>query len=155
MTRQKPVGFIRQLSNSGSRADDRLQFIRCVGGREPQIHKLWTFAEDGITHKVHPFAHVDVSDFSGDCFHTYYMTEERHRVTMFGQISINVSVEWLGVPIPFYDTSGVPWIDNILVPELRWGDGNSYQVWASESCSRPHFGGSDDSLDGWLDEQWI
>ena len=35
MTRRKTVGVIRQNSNSGSRADDRLEFIRCVGGREP------------------------------------------------------------------------------------------------------------------------
>ena len=83
------------------------------------------------------------------------MTEERRRVTIFGQISINVIVEWLGVPIPFYDTAGVPWIDNILVPEFCWGDGDSYQVWALETCSRPRFNGSDNSLDGWLDEQLI
>ena len=155
MHRRKPVGVIRQPSNSGSRSDDRLDFIRCVGGREPQIHKLWTFPEGGITRKVRPFARVDVGDFSGDCFQAYYTTEERRRVTIFGQISINASIEWLGVPIPFYDTSGVPWIDNILVPELCWGDGASYQVWASETRSRPHSNGSDDSLDGWLDKQWI
>ena len=77
MPRRKPVGVIRQPSNSGSGADDRLEFIRCVGGREPQIHELWTFAEDGITCKVHPFARAEVGDFYGDCFHTYYMTEER------------------------------------------------------------------------------
>ena len=29
------------------------------------------------------------------------MTEERRRVTIFGQTSMNVSVKWLGVPIPF------------------------------------------------------
>ena len=83
------------------------------------------------------------------------MTEERRRVTIFGRISINVSVEWLGVPIPFYDTSGVPSIENILFPELRWGDGDSYQVWASETRYRPRFNLSDNSLDDWLDEQWI
>ena len=101
MPRRKPVGVIRQPSNSGSRADDKLEFIRCVGGQEPQIHELWTFAEDGITRKVHPFARVNVSNFSGDYFHTYFMTEERRRVTIFGQTSMNVSVKWLGVPIPF------------------------------------------------------
>ena len=155
MPRCEPVGVILQPSSSGSGADDRLEFIRFVGGREPQIYELWTFAEDGITRKVHPFARVDVGDFSGDCFQTYYMTEERRRVTIFGQISINMSVKWLSVPVPFYDAAGVPWIDNILIPELRWGDGDSYQVWASETRSRPRFGGSDNILDGWLDEQWI
>ena len=118
MPRRKPVGVIRQPSKSGSGANDRLDFIRCVGGQEPQIHELWTFAEGGITRKVHPLAWVNVGDFPGDCFHTYYMTEERRRVTIFGPISINVSLEWLGIPIPFYDTARVPWIDNILVPEF-------------------------------------
>ena len=58
------------------------------------------------------------------------MTEERRRVTIFGWISINVSIEWIHVPIPFYDTAGVPWIDNILVPELRWEDRGGYERWA-------------------------
>ena len=69
------------------------------------------------------------------------MTEERRRVTIFGRISINVSVEWIGTPIPFYDTTGVPCIDNVLVPGLRCEDGDSYQVWSSETCCRPRFGG--------------
>ena len=68
------------------------------------------------------------------------MTEELRRVTIFGQIFINVSVEWLGTPIPFYDTVGVPWVYNILIPELRWEDGDSYQVWSSETHYRPQFG---------------
>ena len=70
MPRRKPVGVIRQPSSSGRGGEDGLDFIRCVGRREPQIHKLWSFAEDGITRKVHPFARIDVGDFSGDCFHT-------------------------------------------------------------------------------------
>ena len=35
MIRRKPVEAIRQPSNSGSGADDRLEVICCVGGREP------------------------------------------------------------------------------------------------------------------------
>ena len=69
------------------------------------------------------------------------MTEERRRVIIFGRISINVSVEWIDVTIPFYDTAGVPWIDNILVPELRWGDRGGYERWDLETCYIPHFGG--------------
>ena len=156
MPRCKPVGVIFQPSNSGSGADDRLWFIRCVGRWEPQINEIWIFAEDRITCEVYPFARIDVGDFSGDCFRTAHATEiGRHRVTIFGRIYINMSVEWFSVPIPFYDTAGVPWIDNILVPEFLWGYGDSYQVWALETRSRPHFNGSGNSLDGWLDEQWI
>ena len=42
---------------------------------------------------------------------------------------------------PFYDTAGVPWIENILVPELLWGDGGSYKTWALEPQYISRFGG--------------
>ena len=94
-----------------------------------------------ITRKVHTFSHVNVGNFSGDCFQTYYTTEESRRFTIFVRMYINVRVEWLGTPIPFYDTDRVPWIENILVPELCWGDGGSYKTWALETQSRPCFVG--------------
>ena len=28
----------------------------CVDGREPQIHEVWTFGENGVTREVHPIA---------------------------------------------------------------------------------------------------
>ena len=54
---------------------------------------------------------------------------------------MKASVKWLGNPIPFYNTVGVPWIDNILVPELRWGDGGNYETWDLETESRARLGG--------------
>ena len=97
MPRRKPIGVIRQPSNSGSGANDRLEFIRCVGGREP-----------------------------------------------------HEGVERLIIPAPSCST-GVAWTENILVPDLRRGDGHDCEIWASATRSRPHF----DSLNSWLDEQWI
>ena len=128
MPRRDPVGVIRQTSRSGSGADDGLEFIRCVDGRQPQIHKLWSFAEDGITREVHPFLQIDVGDFSGNCFQTDYTTEIGCTVAIYGWKSINESVECLNVPAPFYGT-GVAWIENILVPSPRWGDGVTYATW--------------------------
>ena len=75
MTRRKPVRVICQQSNSVSGDEDGLEYILCVGGQEPKIHELWNFAEDGFTREVHPFAWIDVGDFSEDCFHTAYATE--------------------------------------------------------------------------------
>ena len=92
MTRRKPVGAFSQPSNSGSGANDRLEFICCVGGREPQIHKLWIFSKDGMTQEVHPFARIDVGNFSGDCFRTAYATEIGRRVSIYGRKPINGSV---------------------------------------------------------------
>ena len=43
---RKSVGVISQPSRSGIGADYGLEFIHCVGGRQPQIHKLWTLAEN-------------------------------------------------------------------------------------------------------------
>ena len=42
---------------------------------------------------------------------------------------------------PFYDTTGVPWIDNILVPELRWWGGGNYKTWAFQDQYGVRFGG--------------
>ena len=56
-------------------------------------------------------------------------------------MSIYASANWLVTPVPFYDTAGVPWIENTLVPELLWGDGGNYKIWALETQSRPRFGG--------------
>ena len=150
MTRHKPVKVFPQPSNSGSGADDRLEFIRCVGGREPQIHELWIFAEDGIARKVHPFARIDVGNFSGGCFRTAYATEIGRRVSIYGRNLINGSVEWLGIPAPSCGT-GVAWTENILIPNLCWGDGGNYETRASTTCYRPRF----DSLESWDDEQWM
>ena len=129
MPRREPARVIYQPFRSGSRGKYGIEFICCVDSQEPQIHELWSFAEDGFTRKVLPFDHIYASDFSGECFQTYYLTKEALRVAIFGQMSINASVEWLGTPIPFYNTAGVPWIENIFVPELRWGDGDSYKCW--------------------------
>ena len=111
-----------------------------MGAREPQIYELWSFSIDGTTREVHTFAQIDVSDFSGDCFHTAYGTEIGHIVFIYGRKSIIGSVEWLSVPAPSCGT-GVAWTENILVPNSCWGDGCGYKLWDLENRSRPHFGG--------------
>ena len=79
-----PVGSIYQPFNYGSGANDVLEFIPCVGGRQPEIHEVWTFGDDGITPEVHPFARVDVSAFIGDCFGANYLAENGQRLPMYG-----------------------------------------------------------------------
>ena len=60
MARQESVGSIRLPSDYGSGDEDGPEFIRCVDGQESQIHEVWTFGEDGVTHEVHPTAQVDI-----------------------------------------------------------------------------------------------
>ena len=38
-----------------------------------------------------------------------------------GQMFVNGSAEWLGVPAPFFNT-GVAWTDNLLAHKVCWGD---------------------------------
>ena len=111
-----------------------------MGGRDPQTHELWSFYEDGITREDHPFAWIDVGDFRGYCFHTAYATEIGRRVFISSRKSINGSFEWLGVPAPSCGT-GVAWTENILVPNLCWGDRCGYKRWALSTHYRPRFRG--------------
>ena len=124
MAGREPVGAIRRSSNSVSGYEDRPKFIRCVDGRKPQVHEVWTFGEDGLIPKVHLTARVDVGTGIVDKFATNCLTEDWLRIPIFGRKSINGSVEWLGVPAPLR-TDGPPCTDNILVPSPDWGAGGN------------------------------
>ena len=140
--RRKPIGAIYQPSRSSSRGKDRFEFIRCVGGRDLQIQKLWSFSECIITREVYPFTRIDVGNFSGDCFQIYYSNEVGRRVAIYGQRSINGSVKWLGVPAPFCDT-GVACTDNLFFLEVCWEDRGTVETWALGNQPGVHFGGVD------------
>ena len=113
MNRRDPVGSIGRPSDSGSGGAEGPEFVRCVDVREPQIHEVWAFGFDGVTHEVHPKEQVDVgTGFVGD-FLSCCLTESGRRIPILGRISIHGSVEWLGVP-NFHRTSGPFWAPNIL-----------------------------------------
>ena len=57
---RETVGAILWISNSGSGNEDLPKFNKCVDRRDPQIHEVWNFGEDGVTPEVHPTAQVDV-----------------------------------------------------------------------------------------------
>ena len=129
----EPVGSIRRQSDSGSGDEDGPDFIRCVDGREPQIHKVCTFGVDGVTPKVFPTVQFDVgAGFFGE-FLTNYLNPSWRRTHIFGVNSINGSVQWLGVPDPLR-TNGPPWDDNILAPSPAWGTGvtSTNSNWVSQ-----------------------
>ena len=64
---------------------------------------------------------IEIGDFYGDYFQTDYSTVGR-KGPIYGQRSINGSVEWIGIPAPFCNT-GVAWTDNLLIPEMGWKHG--------------------------------
>ena len=138
MPRREPVGVICQPFSYVSRSKYGVDFICCVDGQEPQIHKLWTFAKDGSTCEFHPFALIDVGDFSGDCFQ-YFFAEAGRRVSIYGQRSINWSVKWLGIPVPFKETV-VNFTDNLLCLAVSCGDGVKVRAWAWEIQPEVFFG---------------
>ena len=74
MEMRESVGYIFRTSDSCSGDEDRPEFIRCVDGRQTQIHEVWTFGDDGVNREVHPTVQVDVGAiFSGE-FSTDYLT---------------------------------------------------------------------------------
>ena len=93
MSRKEPFGFINTPSDSGSGDTEGPEFIRCMDGRKPQVHEVWTFGEDGFTCEVHPTVPVDVgAGFVGE-FENDYLTPSWRRVPMFGRNSNNGSAE--------------------------------------------------------------
>ena len=60
MASQETVGSIDHPYNSHSGGAEGPKFIRCVDGREPQIHEVSTFSENDVTRELHPTARVDV-----------------------------------------------------------------------------------------------
>ena len=121
MAVQDPVGSIRRCFDYFSGDEYGPEFIRCVDVRELQIQKVWTFGEDSVTPKVHLTAQVDVNAGFFGPFATNYLTENESRIPMFGINSINVSVQWLGVPDPL-GTDRTPWTDDILAPSPSCGN---------------------------------
>ena len=84
-----------------------------MDGREPQIHEVWTFGEDGVTREVHPTARVDVGAGFVREFSTNYLTESCRRFPMFGRKLMEVPNGWafltssgpmeqLGLPISWF-----------------------------------------------------
>ena len=120
----EPVASMCRLANYGSGGKYGLEFIRCVDRRQPKIHEVWTYGEDGVTPKVHPTARVDVSALVRECFATNYLNPTCCRIPMFGRNYINGTVEWLGIP-NFPRNDGPPWTLNFLAPYANWGDRGS------------------------------
>ena len=120
MPRLEPVRDIFRNSDSGCGDYDGPKFICCVDGRQPDIHEVWTFGEDGVTLEVHPPACVDVGAFVSDYFATDYLNPTWRRVPMFDRESVNGSVEWLDVP-SFLRNDGPPLTLNLLSPYADWG----------------------------------
>ena len=126
MTRCIPVGSIYRPSKSGSGGTKGPEFIRCVEGQDPQMHEIWCFGSDGITREFHPTAQLYFGDGVVGQLWSDYLAENRRRIPILIQISINGIVEILGIP-DFHRTSGPMYTDNIMAPHdtTGWGYGGT------------------------------
>ena len=106
MIRCASMGSIRRPSDSGSKSTEATAFIKCFDGREPQIHELWCLGLDGIIRKVCPTALVEVTTGTVGDFLTDYLAENGRRIHTIGKLSVNVSVQFLGMP----DQDGRSWL---------------------------------------------
>ena len=125
------MGSIRRPSNSGSIGTKGIEFIRCVDGHEPQIHKIWCLGYDGVTLEVHLTAQIEVCAGTVGQFMTNYLAENGCRTPVIGQFSITGSVKLLGIPFSAWGHV-LLFIENLQAPTATygWGDANnSNQKW--------------------------
>ena len=74
------MGSIRWTSDPVSSSTKDTEFIRCVDGWEPQIHKLWSLGLDNIIHKVHPAVQVEVGTGPMGEFMTNHLAENGRKI---------------------------------------------------------------------------
>ena len=120
----QPMGSILWPSNPGSRVTEDNEFIRCVDGQEPQINELWCLSLYNINQEVHPTARVEVVAGTVGEFTTNYLAENRRRIPIIGKLSINGSVQFLGIP-DFVWGFGLSFLTNLQAPTdpTGWGNG--------------------------------
>ena len=94
---------------------------------------MWCLGLDYISREVHPTAQVEVTAGTVRNFVNDYLAENGRRIEIIGQLSVNNSVQFWGVPNQSVGI-GLPFICNLLyrVEAIGWGSGNcSNQVWGS------------------------
>ena len=92
------MGYIFWPSDSGSGGTLDTKFILCVDVWEPQIHELWCLGLDNISHILHPKAGVEVGSGTVGELTTNYLAENGLIISIIGKLSINGSVQFLGIP---------------------------------------------------------
>ena len=119
------MGSIHQPSDYGRVGTEDIDFIRCVEIRDPQLHGMWCLGSDKITRKIHPTARLEVGNGTLGLFTNNYLDENGRRIPVIGQLSINGSVQFLGIP-NFFGNSGLLFIENLKSPTVTPGWGHSY-----------------------------
>ena len=93
-----PMGSICWPSNPGSRSTKDTAFIQYVDGKDPQINEVWCLGLDNINREVHPSAQVEVIAITVEEFGTNYLAGNERIIQIIGQLSVNDSAQFWGVP---------------------------------------------------------
>ena len=78
---------------------------------------MWCLVLDNVTCEIHPEVRVDVGAGTVGQFTTYCLAENGRIITITGQLSINGSVQFLGIP-DFSRDSGFSFIENLQAPTI-------------------------------------
>ena len=88
-----------QILSSGRGGKVNVRCTRFIEGWEPEVLKLWDFAED-IIREVHLYARVQISDdFVGETFYTHFFNARGIQIPFLDCRSVNRSVQWIDVLI--------------------------------------------------------
>ena len=112
------MGDIWRPYNYSSGDTDTAVFIQFANGRDPMAHELWCHSLAGIYRKVHLTSQLEIANGTVGEFITNYLTSDRCRNGITGEVSINGSVQLLGLP----DVWGgsFPYVSNADIPEYMW-----------------------------------
>ena len=91
------MGNILNPHNSGGGGPETGTLIQCVNSRDPQIHKLCFWVIDRIYHEVQLTARVKIPSGTVGEFVPDYISENGRRNKVIGKISINGSVQFIGL----------------------------------------------------------
>ena len=122
---------IRRPSYYGSGGTETIDFIQCINGIEPHINELWCLGLDRIYRKVHHTAREEILAGTVREFVNNYLDENGRQILIIGRLSINHSVQFLGLFDQAWG-SGLPYITSLLaqVEATGWvGCNNSNQNW--------------------------
>ena len=126
MIRSRPIGSTRRISDYGSRGTIDVDLIRCVDGRDSQIHWMWCLGSDSVTRETYQISQLEVGDVTMGKFIKNFIYENRRRISIIVQLYINGSVQLLGIPT-FVINSGLSFIKNLQAPTVisGWGGTNT------------------------------
>ena len=140
------MGTIHRILNSGGGGTETTDFIHCINGRDPHINKLCCLGLDVICRELHPTACVEIPDGTAGYFVTNYLAENGRWIPIIGQLSVNNSVQFLGLSDQAWGST-LLYIANLLAQvEAKCG--------GSSNSSNKNWGGHFNNANSIINISW-